>query len=175
MFPFIELGPLRLPSYGLLLCVAILVGVQMAVARAEKHRLPPSFVYSTAALAVLVALLGSKITDWLIHRGEFPLGKIVSSGGTFLGGFLLASAATVIAARRARVPVWPLADSFAPSLALGVAVVRVGCLAASCDYGRPPVSPGASSSPTPQPPSSAACRWVPCSIPRRSTKACWAC
>jgi phosphatidylglycerol:prolipoprotein diacylglycerol transferase len=137
MFPFIELGRLRLPTYGLLLGVAILLGVWMAVARAERYKLAANATYTTASLAVLVALLGAKLTHWLIHRSTLLPSAMISSAGTFLGGFLLACLATAICARRAKISLWRLADSFAPSLALGVAIVRVGCLAASCDYGKP--------------------------------------
>lgn len=137
MFPFLHLGGLKLPTYGLLLCVAILVGVRLSVARAEKHDLPPNFVYATASVAILVALLGARLTDWLVHPGPISLGGVGSGAGTFLGGFLLAVCATGIAARRAKISFWRLTDSFAPGLALGVAIVRIGCFAAGCDYGKP--------------------------------------
>lgn len=138
MLPFVELGPLKLPTYGLMLCISLLAGIQMAVARAERHGLERSFVYTTASVAALVAILGSKLSDWLIRgSGALSLGTALTGAGTFLGGFLLAWVAIVIAAQRARVSVWRLADSFAPSVALGVVLVRVGCFGASCDYGKP--------------------------------------
>src|SRR5436309_10571959 len=136
MFPFLVVGRLQLPIYGLLLCTAILIGVRVSVARAERHGLPQTAVYTVASLAVLVALLGAKLTDWLIHPGNGPA-RLVSGGGTFLGGFLLAFIATVIYTLAAKISLWRLADSFAPSLALGVSIVRLGCLGASCDYGKP--------------------------------------
>ena len=142
MLPFLGIGPLQLPTYGLLLCTAILLGVRLSVARADRHGLPRNAVYTIASLVVLVALLGAKFTDWLIHA-ENGAARLVSSGGTFLGGFLLAFLATVISARLVKIPVWPLADSFAPSLALGVSIVRLGCFGASCDYGKPTALPWA--------------------------------
>jgi len=143
MFPFLNIGRQQVPTYGLLLCVAIVLGVRMAVARAERYGLPRSFAYTAASLAVLVALLGAKLTDWLIHLRTFSPSRLIAGGGTFLGGFLLAFLATAVCAHRAKVSLWSLADSFAPSLALGVSIVRVGCLGASCDYGKPTALPWA--------------------------------
>lgn len=142
MFPFLAIGRLQLPIYGLLLCTAILFGVRVSVARAERHGLPRNTVYTIASLAVLVALLGAKLTDWLIHPGNEPA-RLVAGGGIFLGGFLLAFIAAVIYTQLAKISLSRLADSFAPSLALGVSIVRLGCLGASCDYGKPTALPWA--------------------------------
>ena len=40
-------------------------------------------------------------------------------------------------ARRQGLPVWGVADSLAPSIALGTALGRVGCFLNGCCYGRP--------------------------------------
>jgi len=137
MLPFIQLGPLKLATYGLLLCMAILLGVWMAVRRAAKFRLSPDFVFLTASVAVLVALVGAKLGDGLIPGHGFSLGTLLTGAGTFLAGFLAALGVTALIAYRSGVSLRSLGDCFAPSLALGVAVVRLGCFAASCDYGRP--------------------------------------
>jgi phosphatidylglycerol:prolipoprotein diacylglycerol transferase len=39
--------------------------------------------------------------------------------------------------RKHRLPVWPVADAVAPSIALGHVVGRFGCLLAGCCYGKP--------------------------------------
>ncbi len=138
MRPFlIEIGSFRLPSYGVLLCIAILAGIWMAVRRAESHGLSRDFVYSTATLAVLGALIGSKLTDWLRFGEAYSWKYLLTSAGTFLGGFLVAFGVTVFVAWRSGNSFWRIGDSFAASLGLGVSVVRVGCFAASCDYGKP--------------------------------------
>lgn len=137
MHPFINLGPFRLPTYGLLLCLAILVGVPMAVKRAQKQKIDGELVYAHLSGTVLIALLGAKLTDWMIARGSLSLTTLVSGAGTFLGGFLFAVLACSCAAYRAKIPLLLLGDACAPSLALGVAIVRIGCLGASCDYGKP--------------------------------------
>ena len=137
MFPFIELGPLKLPTYGFLLCVTLLVGIQWAVARAPRFGLPQEFVYRTSALAALVAVLGSKVTDWIIRGGRVSFEAVFTAAGTFLGGFLMAIVVAAVAARRAGLSMWRVGDCAAPAFALGVILVRIGCFGASCDYGKP--------------------------------------
>jgi phosphatidylglycerol:prolipoprotein diacylglycerol transferase len=45
--------------------------------------------------------------------------------------------------RRARLPLWPTTDAFAPGIALGHVVGRLGCVMAGCCYGRPTSVPWA--------------------------------
>ena len=137
MLPFVQIGPIQLPTYGLLLCAAILLGVRMASQHAARLRLSPDFVYATASVAVLVALLGAKLGDWLIRGGTFSMTTLVTGAGTFLAGLLAACAVSAILAYRAGVCFRRLSDCLAAPLALGVAVARLGCFAAGCDYGKP--------------------------------------
>jgi len=109
----------------------------MAVRRAPKLGLSPDLVYGTASVAVFVALVGAKLGDALIWGGEFSWSTLVTGSGTFLAGFLAALGVTALIAYRSGVSLCALGDCFAPSLALGVAVVRLGCFAAGCDYGKP--------------------------------------
>ncbi len=136
MHPFIDLGLFRLPTYGLLLCVAIILGVSMAVKRTQDLGIDREFAYAYLSMTVAVALLGAKLTDWIIARGALSLNTLAFGGGTFLGGFLFAALACYFAAQRVKIPLLRLGDACAPSLALGVAIVRIGCFAASCDYGK---------------------------------------
>ncbi len=136
MHPFIDLGLFRLPTYGLLLCVAIILGVSMAVKRTQDLGTDREFAYAYLSMTVAVALLGAKLTDWIIARGALSLNTLAFGGGTFLGGFLFAALACYFVAQRVKIPLLRSGDACAPSLALGVAIVRIGCFAASCDYGK---------------------------------------
>jgi phosphatidylglycerol---prolipoprotein diacylglyceryl transferase len=136
VYPFINLALFRLPTYGLLLCLAILVGVPMAVKRTQDLGIDRERAYAYLSIAVAVALLGAKVTDWVIACGSLSLRTLVFGGGTFLGGFLVAVLTCYLAARRTKIPLLLLGDACAASLALGVAIVRIGCFAASCDYGK---------------------------------------
>jgi phosphatidylglycerol:prolipoprotein diacylglycerol transferase len=67
--------------------------------------------------------------------------SLVRSGGVFYGGLILAVLVAFWYMRRAGLPVWTTCDVFAPGIALGHAVGRLGCLLAGCCYGRPTSMP----------------------------------
>jgi phosphatidylglycerol:prolipoprotein diacylglycerol transferase len=57
------------------------------------------------------------------------------SGGVWYGGFLGGLAAGLFLVRRYRLPFWKATDAFAPGVALGQSVGRLGCFAAGCCWG----------------------------------------
>jgi phosphatidylglycerol---prolipoprotein diacylglyceryl transferase len=139
MMPLIHLGPLWLPAYGFMMSIAVLVGVKFAVSRAGRHGLDSQFVYYAGSLAALTALVMAKLLNVGIHPVESwrSPGVLVTGAGTFLFGFLSALCLICFIAVRRGVSLWAIADCFAPSLALGVCLARIGCFLSGCDYGKP--------------------------------------
>jgi phosphatidylglycerol:prolipoprotein diacylglycerol transferase len=139
MMPLIHLGPLWLPAYGFMMSIAVLAGVKFAVYRAGRHGLDSQFVYFAGSLAALTALVMAKLLNVAIHpvaSWRTP-GVLVTGAGTFLFGFLSALCLICFIAIRRGVSLWAIADCFAPSLALGVCLVRIGCFMSGCNYGKP--------------------------------------
>jgi phosphatidylglycerol:prolipoprotein diacylglycerol transferase len=69
--------------------------------------------------------------------GADPLDPLEISTAHFslMGGVLLATWVTLAAVLLMRLDLWKTADAIAPGLALGIAVMRVGCFCAGCCYG----------------------------------------
>jgi phosphatidylglycerol:prolipoprotein diacylglycerol transferase len=59
----------------------------------------------------------------------------------FYGGLIAAVLVSFWYLRRHRMPLWPTCDVFAPGVALGHAIGRLGCFFAGCCYGRPTTLP----------------------------------
>jgi phosphatidylglycerol:prolipoprotein diacylglycerol transferase len=137
-------GNFSLPTYGLLVATGVLVGLWMSVRVARRQGLDPEKIWNLGVLVVLMGLLGAKVllivNDWgyySAHPGEiFSIGTL-QAGGVFSGGFLAALAAAAWYVRRHHMPALRTCDSFAPGLALGHAIGRLGCFAAGCCYGKP--------------------------------------
>ena len=70
-------------------------------------------------------------------RATFSVGRTLQAGGVFSGGLIGAAVAAVWYIRKHRMPALATWDAFAPGLALGHAIGRVGCFAAGCCYGKP--------------------------------------
>lgn len=144
MFPeLFHVGRFFLPTYGLLVATGVLVGLWISVRNSAKQGIDPDKAWNLGILVVLAGILGAKIlyivVDWNYYashpREIFSLGTL-QAGGVFSGGFL---AALVVAAwymRKHRLPTLATCDAFAPGLALGHAIGRMGCFAAGCCYGK---------------------------------------
>jgi phosphatidylglycerol---prolipoprotein diacylglyceryl transferase len=82
------------------------------------------------------------ITDWNDYgtwREAFSL-DVLKSGGVYYGGFLIAVAVSVVLMKLWRLPWGKTADAFAPGIALGHAIGRLGCFSAGCCWGKPTTS-----------------------------------
>jgi phosphatidylglycerol:prolipoprotein diacylglycerol transferase len=147
MYPrLFELGALSVYSYGVLLAAAYLAGLRLAMVRARSRGLNPARVLDLGIAIIISALIGAKLllilTDlprFGAHPGE--LWEVARSGGVFYGGLILAVAVALGFIRYAHMPLWATCDVFAPGVALGHVVGRVGCFFAGCCYGKPTTMP----------------------------------
>jgi len=137
----IDLGFYQLPTYGVLVATAVAVALWTIKLRAERVGMDAIRVVDFALWLVVWALLGAKLllvaVEWRRYLADpAQLLGLVRAGGVFLGGFLAAVVAAVVLLRRYRLAALPTFDVIAPSLALGQAIGRVGCLMAGCCWGR---------------------------------------
>jgi len=140
----LRIGPVTIHSYGLLLAVAVLLGLWLARRRAAASGLDPDRVWNLGIYMVLAGLVGAKLwlvgANWSYYlenpRQVFALGTL-QSAGVFYGGFTAALIVIFFYARRAGLGFLPLADVYAPSLALGLPFARLGCFSAGCCWGKP--------------------------------------
>jgi phosphatidylglycerol---prolipoprotein diacylglyceryl transferase len=138
----LELGPLTLYSYGVFLASAYLLGLWMAVRRANAVGLDGNRVLDLGIWVIIAALVGAKALLFIVDFRYFTSSwdsfmMLVRSGGVFYGGLIAAVAVCIYQLRKHKLPLWISADLFAPGIALGYMVGRLGCLLAGCCYGRP--------------------------------------
>ena len=143
-----DFGPFTLYTYGVLLAAAYLAGLQFAVVRARARGLDRQRVLDLGIWIIVGALAGAKllllVTDYRQYsQNPRALLDLVRSAGVFYGGLIAAVAVAFIYMWRHRMPLWTTTDAFAPGIALGHAVGRLGCLMAGCCFGRPTSVPWA--------------------------------
>jgi len=138
----LELGPITVYTYGVLLAAAYLLGLKLAMVRARARNLDHTRVLDLGIYIIISALLGAKllllVTDWRTFTSSpGELLTLLRSGGVFYGGLIVAVAVSLWYIRRVGLPLWTTCDVFAPGIALGHVVGRLGCLFAGCCYGKP--------------------------------------
>ena len=128
-------------TYGVLLAAAYLAGLQLAVVRARRAGLDAARVMDLGIYLIIAALVGAKlmlvVVEWdTFKKNPGELLSLVRVGGVFYGGLIFAFIVGLALVRRYRLPVWASADMYAPGIALGHVIGRLGCLLAGCCYGR---------------------------------------
>ncbi|MDX2178413.1 MAG: prolipoprotein diacylglyceryl transferase [Bryobacteraceae bacterium] len=143
MFPkIVEIGPFYLPAYGALVALGFLAGLAVTSKLAKRRRLDPEKISNLAIYCAIAGLLGAKLLmfafDWELYAKDPS--RILSletlqSAGVYQGGFVVAFAFGWWWMKRNGLAVLPTLDLFAPGIALGHAVGRLGCFAAGCCWG----------------------------------------
>ena len=145
MFPRIfHIGSFSLPTYGLLVSLGVLIGLWISVRNSERQGINGEHAWNFGILVVLSGIVGAKIlyivNDWGYYtahpREIFSFGTL-QAGGVFSGGLIAAFVTAAWYIRKNRMPALATCDAFAPGLALGHAIGRLGCFAAGCCYGKP--------------------------------------
>jgi len=136
-----EVGNWPVYSYGVLLALAYLAGLQLAVVRARRAGLDSARIMDLGIYLIIAALVGAKLMLIVVDFSYFrdhpkELLSLARVGGVFYGGLIFALLAGLWLVRRYKLPVWSAADMYAPGVALGHIIGRLGCLLAGCCYGR---------------------------------------
>lgn len=137
-----EIAGFPVYTYGVLLAAAYLLGLQFALMRARARGLDGNRVMDLGIWIIISALLGAKLLLLIVDfdtfsRNPSELFTLVRSGGVFYGGLIAAVVVALWYLRRHRMPMWTVTDVFAPGIALGHVIGRMGCLFAGCCFGRP--------------------------------------
>lgn len=127
----LELGPLTIRWYGVLISLALALGTYLAYREAARRGIDPEHILNIALLAAPAAIIGARIYYVVFSWSNYadnPLeifavwhGGLAIHGG-LLGGIL----AGYFYVRKNNLNFWQLADIVAPSIILGQAIGRWG-------------------------------------------------
>jgi len=144
MYPkLVHFGSFSIPTYGVLVALGFLVGLLVTVRLARRGGLPPETVSNLAIYCALVGIAGAKLFmflfDWkfyLQNPGEIFTLSTLQAAGVYHGGFLAALLFAFWYIRKQALPAAATMDCFAPGIAVGHAIGRLGCFAAGCCWGK---------------------------------------
>lgn len=134
-----RIGPVTFYTYGLMLGLGFAAGVYVASRRAERRGYDPDSLFSFFLYILVGGVIGGRLTHVLLNlRYYTDLLSIFDTreGGLAIHGVLVGGILAALAYSKAkRVPFFVLMDIVAPSVALGQAIGRIGCLFSGCCYG----------------------------------------
>jgi len=141
LFPkLISFGTFYLPTYGVLVALGFLAGLWITVRLSRRTGMNPEIVTNLAVYSALAGLIGAKILMIIFDWGAPDKPPIFSlstlqAAGVWQGGFVLAVLVAFLYMRQHKLPFLQTFDVFAPGVAIGHAIGRIGCFAAGCYWG----------------------------------------
>lgn len=147
----LEAQALPLHTYGLMIALGFISAIHLTGREAERTGFAKKEqIFDFAFHALIWSMVGSRVLFILVNW-DGPNGyrahpenilKIWTGGLVFFGGFIGATLASVVWAKRNQVDFRQLADVVIPTVALGHFFGRMGCIAAGCCWGKVCVDPG---------------------------------
>jgi len=123
-----------------MLGLSMIIGWFLAMRLAKQDGIPTETAGNIYMWTAVWSIVGARVLYSIVMRKEFNSfldvfkiweGGLVAYGG-MIGGFL----ASWYNCRKAGIPLLRWADVAAPSVVLGTAITRIGCLLFGCDYGK---------------------------------------
>ncbi len=145
VIPFLRIGPLEIPTFGLMVAAAMLLSYYVLRADMARRNIAEK-TSATAELFIVVPALAGLVGAKLYHVLETPRelfahpAELLLSryGLAWFGGLIGGLAAWVVLARWKKIPLLDSFDAGSVAAALGYGIGRIGCLlAGDGDYGVP--------------------------------------
>jgi len=153
MIPFLHLGPLTIPTFGLMVATGLLAAAYLLQADFDRRReqfIKSGYLKNSAkpshhdegfliiGVAGLAGLVGAKLYHALQDPPTWQAELFSRYGFAWFGGFLGGFAALLFLAKHFGIPTLEFMDLCSPAAAVGYAIGRIGCLlSGDGDYGRP--------------------------------------
>ena len=136
-------GGLTINTYGVMAALGFVCGIVWVSYESKRLGQNTAKMLDLIFYILVSAIVGSRIFHVFIsQRTEFMenpliLFQVWRGGLVFYGGLIAALAVSVWFIRKHKLNTLIIVDIFAPSIAIGHAVGRLGCLTAGCCHGRP--------------------------------------
>ncbi len=135
----LKLGPVQLYSYGFLVAMGLLAGLTVIDREAKRLGWNRDEMSKLVIVTFLVGLLGGRVTYVITRLGaEDPLSALIDphAGFVFYGGLVASWSYIYWQAKKRKLPLWEVLDSFALGICIGEGIGRFGCLLGGCCYGK---------------------------------------
>jgi phosphatidylglycerol:prolipoprotein diacylglycerol transferase len=132
-------NPVTLHSYGLMLVLGFGVAAWLSCREAERRGINPNIILDLSLPLLFVSIVFCRILYVLQSRSQFPsfgdMLRLWDGGLSFHGSLVAAPLVVWFFAWRNKLKFGQIADCIAPSVFIGYAIARIGCLLNGCCYG----------------------------------------
>ncbi len=127
----VDLGPLTLHMYGLMLAIGVVVAARLADRRARRFALPEGAISEIATVTVIAGVVGARVYhlftgyDW-DEGGLAGAAKIWEGGLSIWGAVAGGAIGAIIMSKRKKLPTSVVLDACAPAVAVAQGIGRWG-------------------------------------------------
>lgn len=129
---------IEIQAYPVFLILAVVVGGLVYWWEAKKQQSDTEHTFYIALAAILGGIIGAKIPSWIVNFKtsieSLPNYSFFLSGRTIVGG-LIGGTISVLVVKKYFGISGKRGNLFAPAIALGMAIGRIGCFLRGCCYG----------------------------------------
>lgn len=136
-----ELGPFAIRSYGVCVALAFVIGFYLLETEAKRSAFYPGKILDMGLWVLVAGILGARLLHVLVNLNYYcanPLEMLLfwRGGLAIYGGLISGILAGIVFVRKNAMPFFLTGDFFAPYLALGQAIGRIGCFLNGCCFGK---------------------------------------
>ena len=138
---FFTLGPLTIRWYGVMAAIGFLLATALITMNRKRANMTENQASTLIFIAIIGGVIGARVfyvvQNWTAQfKGNvLEVFRIDHGGLVFYGGFFLAVAGIVVYCRKSKLDLVRVMDVFAPGLAIGHAMGRIGCFLNGCCFG----------------------------------------
>jgi len=137
-----QIGRVPILSYGFSLAVAFVLCTLLGIREARRRDIDPDKVLDLALYLCISGIIGARLLFVLLDiptyfKNPIEIINLRDGGLAYHGGFIAALLVGIAYVRRQELDGWVMADIIAPLVALGYAIVRIGCFLNGCCFGLP--------------------------------------
>ncbi len=146
MYPFLKIGNLLLPMYGVCIAIGIVLALYLAVIDCQRKDLQWEYMLAMASPGLLAGMIGAKLLYLLVTCTPHELLSVLKNGDVtglirggfvFYGGFVTGILVVVLMSKIIKCRLSDYESTLVKCVPLAHAFGRIGCFFAGCCYGCP--------------------------------------
>lgn len=136
----IQIGPVTIHMYGLMIGIGFIVAYLICCHRAKKQGLNEDILWGILICSILGMLIGSRMLYYLVSFPEIWKDPSIlwdfQNGYVVYGGIIFGVLFSYVYCKKKQVPFLVYFDLVMPAVSVAQGFGRIGCFCAGCCYGR---------------------------------------
>ena len=138
----LEIGPIFVYTYGLMVALGFLSAIITAVKFAKRKNISEEVILDLSLWILIFSIVGARILYVILNFSYYKdnpveIIQVYKGGLVFYGGFIGGIITCIWYTYTHKLSLWQIGDIFAPGIALGQGIGRIGCFLRGCCYGKP--------------------------------------